>query len=155
MLYQDTQIISWSFEIPASKTSALTPKKQWSLMEFVCVFAKWNFKIWIWKKKSVFAETMPHLLRIIQQSTSEVHKDTNDVFFLFFFWKEEPELYYQYAVSFPDRSPHGERGRWYTTDTVQQRQTGTRTHCTGHLTGKYWEAAQGKAACTHTRTRTV
>jgi len=63
-------------------------------------------------------------------------------------------LYYRNAVSFPDRRPHGERGRRDAADTIQQGQAGTGAHGTGHLTGKHREAAQGKAACTHTHTHT-
>lgn len=55
--------------------------------------------------------------------------------------------YYLYAVSLPDRCPHGERGGGDAADTVEQRQAGTGPHCSGHLTGEHWEAAQGKAAC--------
>lgn len=64
-------------------------------------------------------------------------------------------LFYLNAVSLSDRRPHGQRGRWDTADTVQQRQAGTRTHRAGHLTSEHWEAAEGKAAyrCTHTNTR--
>ena len=62
--------------------------------------------------------------------------------------------FYLDAVSLPDGRPHGERGRRHAPDAVQQREAGTGAHCTGHLTGKHREAAQGKAACTHTHTHT-
>lgn len=56
---------------------------------------------------------------------------------------------YLNAVALPDRRPHGQRGRRYAANTVQQRQAGTRSHRVGHLTGEQREAAQGKATCAH------
>lgn len=58
--------------------------------------------------------------------------------------------YYLNAIALPDRRPHGQRGRRYTADTVQQRQAGTRSRRIGYLTGEQREAAQGKATCAHT-----
>ena len=68
-------------------------------------------------------------------------------------WMDAGPLYLD-AVSLPDGRPHGERGRRHAPDAVQQREAGTGAHCTGHLTGKHREAAQGKAAYTHTHTHT-
>lgn len=56
---------------------------------------------------------------------------------------------YLNAVALPDRRPHGQRGRRYAANTVQQWQAGTRSHRVGHLTGEQREAAQGKATCAH------